>query len=181
MPYPPAYANNKPVIPAPSTPSLPSSPPPSIASSADNGIRPDPLIITQSSTSSWKDLFAFTRTAHAGPLLGALLASALAAGFKVALAVILGQVFNIISDYASGERSGSSTVNLVSRWSLTMLGLGVGNWITHAVFIALWVAFGEIQASAVREETFQSLLSKDMSWFDSQDQGVSSLLARIQT
>ena len=141
----------------------------------------DSLIITQSRKSSWKDLFAFTKLSHGGPLLAALVSSAIAACFKVALAVVLGQVFDLIGEFGSGTRSGQSTMVHVARWTLIIFGLGVGNWIANSAFLALWIMFGELQASSVREDTFHSLLSKDMAWFDSQDQGVSSLLVRIQT
>jgi ATP-binding cassette, subfamily B (MDR/TAP), member 1 len=160
-------------------------PEPSLSSSegtpGTNSLPTEDLIITQSSSSSWKDLFAFTKLSHTATLIGALISSALAAGFKVGLAVVLGQVFNLISDYASGTRSGDSTVSSVARWSFIIFGLGLGNWIVNSIFLFLWVVFGELQASSVRQDTFLSLLSKDMSWFDSQEQGVSSLLARIQT
>lgn len=146
-----------------------------------NSLPAKTLAITQPRSSSWKDLFVFTKAAHAVTLVAALLSSGLAAGFKVGLAVVLGQVFNIISGYASGERSGQNTVSNIARWSLIIFGLGIGNWIANSVFLALWVVFGELQASSVRHDTFLSLLSKDMSWFESQEQGVSSLLARIQT
>jgi ATP-binding cassette subfamily B (MDR/TAP) protein 1 len=144
---------------------------------AANDLSSDPLI----TKSSWKDLFAFTKLSHSGPLLAALMSSAIAACFKVALAVVLGQVFDLIGEFGSGTRSGHSTMIHVARWTLIIFGLGIGNWIAHSAFLALWIMFGELQASSVREDTFHSLLSKDMSWFDSQDQGVSSLLVRIQT
>lgn len=141
----------------------------------------DEAIIAQSGKSSWKDLFAFTKASHAGPLTVALVSSAVSAGFKVAFAVVLGQVFDLIGDYGSGQRSGGNTMDHVTQWSLIIVGLAVGNWIANSAFLAFWITFGEIQASSARQDTFSSLLSKNMSWFDAQDQGVSSLLVRIQT
>lgn len=137
--------------------------------------------ISQPAKSSWKHLFAFMRWTHAGPLFAALVASGVTAALKTVLAVVLGLVFDIIGDYGLGERSSSSTLSGISRWSIILVGIGIGNWVANSTFLALWITFGELQASSVRHGTFNSLLSKNMAWFDSQEQGISSLLVRIQT
>lgn len=138
-------------------------------------------LISQPPKSHWKHLFAFTKWSHGGPLAAALASSAVTAGLKTLLPVMLGQVFNVIGDYGMGTRDSASTVAGISKWSIILIGIGVGNWMANSAFLALWITFGELQANSVRQETFESLLSKDMSWFDSQDQGISSLLVRIQT
>jgi ATP-binding cassette subfamily B (MDR/TAP) protein 1 len=130
--------------------------------------------------SSWKNLFLFTKTAHAFPLTGALLASALTAGFKTVLAVILGRVFDIIAGYGNGTLSSSKAVSEMSKWSLVLFGMGIGYWLANSIFLALWVVFGELQADSVRKDLFGNLLARDMAWFDSQSDGISSLLVRIQ-
>ncbi|UKZ75786.1 hypothetical protein TrVFT333_003480 [Trichoderma virens FT-333] len=56
--------------------------------------------------------------------------------------------------------------------------MGVANWVSSTAFLALWIIFGELQASSVRKDVFKSLLSKKMSWYDSLDQGISSLQTR---
>ena len=137
--------------------------------------------ISPPARSSWKHLFAFMRFPHTGPLLAALLASAATAGLKTALAVVLGEIFDVISDYGLGERSSSGTLSAISRWSVILVGIGVGNWMANSAFLALWIIFGELQATSVRQGIFESLLSKDMAWFDSQEEGLSSFLVRIQT
>ncbi|KAJ3529815.1 hypothetical protein NM208_g9592 [Fusarium decemcellulare] len=135
----------------------------------------------QTAKSSWSQLFLFTRTTHTGAFIAALIAAAFTAGFKTVLAVILGKVFDIIAGFGNGSLDGSGTLSDISMWSLVLLGLGIGNWIASTAFLALWVIFGELQASSVRRDIFTSLLSKDMAWFDSQTEGISSLLVRIQT
>ncbi|KAF7543873.1 hypothetical protein G7Z17_g10391 [Cylindrodendrum hubeiense] len=135
----------------------------------------------QAVKSSWRQLFVFTRRTHAVPLLGALAASAITAGFKTILAIILGKVFDIIASFGNGSLGGNEALSNISRWSLILLGLGMGYWLANSAFLALWVAFGELQADSVRRDLFENLLSRDMTWFDSQSEGISSLLVRIQT
>ena len=135
----------------------------------------------QDTKSSWKQLFAFTKRSHTGALIAALIAAAFSAGFKTVLAVILGKIFDIIAGLGNRTFTGDEALSRVSDWALVLLGMGIGNWIASTAFLALWVIFGELQACSVRENIFASLLSKDMAWFDSQPEGISSLLIRIQT
>ncbi|KAL7944886.1 P-loop containing nucleoside triphosphate hydrolase protein [Trichoderma barbatum] len=130
---------------------------------------------------SFKHLFAFTRWSHAGPLIAAVIASAAFASIKSVQSILLGTIFGVISDFGAGHRSGSDTMDIISHWSLILLGIAVANWLSSTAFLALWVIFGELQATSVRQDIFESLLSKKISWFDSLDQGVSSLLVGIQT
>ncbi|KAL7796804.1 P-loop containing nucleoside triphosphate hydrolase protein [Trichoderma ceciliae] len=131
--------------------------------------------------SSFKHLFSFTRWNHAGSLTAAVVASAAFAAIKSVHSVVLGQIFNVVSDFGAGHRSGSETLAKISHWGLILLGLGIANWLASAAFLSLWVIFGELQANSVRQDIFESLLSKKMAWFDSLNQGISSLLVRIQT
>ncbi|KAF5665159.1 ABC transporter [Fusarium heterosporum] len=131
--------------------------------------------------SSWKQLFLFTRKSHTGALIAALLAAGFTAGFKTVLSVILGKVFDIIAGFGNGSLDGDQALAQISDWALVLLGLGIGNWIASTAFLALWVIYSELQACSVRHDIFTSLLSKDMAWFDSQPEGISSLLIRIQT
>jgi ATP-binding cassette subfamily B (MDR/TAP) protein 1 len=59
--------------------------------------------------------------------------------------------------------------------------MGIADWVASTALLLLWIIFGELQANSARKVIFESLLSKKMSWFDSLDQGISSLLVRIQT
>lgn len=131
--------------------------------------------------SGWKHLFVFTKKAHVGPIIAALAATAFAAGFKTVLSVVLGRVFNIIAEFGNGSAGSSETLSRIGTWCLILLGLGIGNWLASMLFLSLWIVFGELQASSVRHDIFHSLLAKDMAWFDSQSEGISSLLVRIQT
>lgn len=129
----------------------------------------------------WKHLFAFTRWSHAWLLLAAMAATVIAAGLKTALAVLLGKTFDVMSAYAAGNASAEVTRSGVAMWCYVLLGIGGANWLANTAFLALWIAFGELQANSARREIFDTLLWKDMSWFDSQEKGISSLLVRGQT
>ncbi|KAL6876885.1 ABC-transporter [Trichoderma novae-zelandiae] len=131
--------------------------------------------------SSFKHLFRFTRWNHAASLLVALVASAASASIKSVLSVVLGKIFDAVSDFGAGYRSGSETLEDVSHWALVLLGMGAANWLASAALLSLWVVFGELQANSARIDIFESLLSKKMPWYDALDQGISSLLVRIQT
>ena len=50
-----------------------------------------------------------------------------------------------------------------------------------AGFTFAWVTFGEQQARLIRVRMLRVLLRKDMAWFDGLEDGVDSLLVRIQT
>lgn len=126
-------------------------------------------------------MFLFTKKAHTATLTAALIAAAFTAGFKTVLAIILGKVFDVIAGFANGTLDRADTLSDISMWSLVLLGLGIGNCIASTIFLALWVTFGELQAASVRNDIFASLLSKEMAWFDAQNEGISSLLVRIQT
>ncbi|KAL7953908.1 ABC-transporter [Trichoderma compactum] len=136
---------------------------------------------SNSQRSSFKHLFSFTRWNHAGLLIAAVIASAAFSSIKSVQSIILGKIFDVVSDFGAGHRSGNETMDQLSHWGLILLGMGIGNWLASTAFLALWVIFGELQANSVRQGIFQGLLSKKMSWYDSLDQGVSSLLVRIQT
>jgi ATP-binding cassette subfamily B (MDR/TAP) protein 1 len=131
--------------------------------------------------STWRSLFAFTKWSHAALLAAAIAAAGVAAALKTVLAVVLGQIFDVIGAFGNGIQSGTTTVAEVARWAVILVMLGIGNWAANSAFVALWVAFGELQANSVRNEVFQSLLSRNIAWFDEQEQGISSLLVRIET
>ncbi|KAM0643175.1 hypothetical protein ACHAQF_002834 [Verticillium nonalfalfae] len=130
---------------------------------------------------SWRDLFAFTRWTHCVALVPAVIASCAVGAFKTSLAVTLGLFFQYTVDVADGSVGGPETIKRTAALSVILCGLGAGHWAANTAFFASWVLFGELQAKSTREQLFKSLLKKDMSWYDSQSEGVSSLLVRIES
>ncbi|KAF7561460.1 hypothetical protein G7046_g2685 [Stylonectria norvegica] len=147
----------------------------------DTNTTPQATQNTKNFKAGWRHLFVFANKAHVGPALAALVATAMTAGLKTVLSVVLGKVFDVIAKYGNGSLNSADTLSEISKWCLVLTGLGIGNWLASTAFLSLWIVFGELQASSVRHKTFKSLLSKNMTWFDSQTEGISSLLVRIQT
>lgn len=135
--------------------------------------------------SSWKSLFAFTKpnTSHVATLAAAIVVSALTATLRTLLAILLGRIFDVITivGSASDPAAAAAAVDNLSELCLLLVGLGLSNWLANSAFLALWIIFGELQAESVRHDISQGLLFRDLTWFDTLDQGLSSLLVRIET
>ena len=130
---------------------------------------------------TWKHLFAFSSKEHLTTLLLAIAGTIVSSGLRTFKAVAYGRIFNIIADFGAGKIYGQEALNQVSTWSLVLAGMGIGTWISHTLFMSMWMVFGEEQARSVRREVFGSLLKKDMAWYDGQTDGTSSLLVRVET
>jgi len=59
--------------------------------------------------------------------------------------------------------------------------LGGAAWLIEGAFLSSWMVFGELQAKSVREQMFVEMLDKEMEWYDLRQDGIGSLLIRIQT
>ncbi|KAJ3492681.1 hypothetical protein NLG97_g5212 [Lecanicillium saksenae] len=128
----------------------------------------------------WRHLFAFTNKQHIYYLGGAALTSAGTATLRAALAIILGRVFDIVASLGSGQISGSVALFRVSRYCILLASLGVAQWIINSAFLGLWVIFGELQATNVRQALFSGLMKMDRTWVDSLPHGITGLVASIQ-
>ena len=134
------------------------------------------------SSPSWKHIFAFTQwPQHVPILMLAVFTSLAVAGLKVILSVVLGRIFNDISSFSTGALTGSQTFSRVSGCCAFIAALGAGTWLANAAFLVLWVLFGELQGTAARNKVYISLAGKNMIWFDTQAEGVSSLLVQTET
>jgi ATP-binding cassette, subfamily B (MDR/TAP), member 1 len=130
---------------------------------------------------SWRALFNFTDWMHLFILTPALALSALSGVLLPVVAIFMGKYFDALAKY------GESTINdhelvqkvLVSIYGL--IGVGAVTWLLKGGSFALWLVFGEMQAKNVRDTLFQSLLLKDLEWFEMRSSGVGSLLSRLQT
>ncbi|KAI9152018.1 Alpha-factor-transporting ATPase [Paramyrothecium foliicola] len=126
-------------------------------------------------------LFAFTTSKHFGVLAVALTASATTAALKTALAVVLGDVFDVVANFGSETITGASALLEITKWCSIIAALGLAQWLSNSVLLAMWVVFGELQADSARHIVFDRLLAQDTAWFDCLSEGISSLLVRIQT
>lgn len=128
----------------------------------------------------WKHLFAFTTRRHLPYLVGGGLSSAGAAALRTVLAIILGRVFDVVAAFGNGQKSGVEALSDVSRYCVILAALGVAQWVVNSLFLAIWIVFGEAQASAVRDIIFKGLLTMGKAWFDSLPDGTTGLVASIQ-
>ncbi|ROV91497.1 hypothetical protein VMCG_09450 [Cytospora schulzeri] len=133
-----------------------------------------------SSKSAWRHLFVFTERRHAAILGFAIIAAVLVAATKTLYAILLGKIMDLVSPLGAGTISGTTAMEGVRMWCLVLTGVGVAIWVFNSALMALWVIFGELSAKSARESLFSNLLSKEMTWFDMQEEGVSSALSSMQ-
>ena len=137
--------------------------------------------MTQPHLPSFKHLFAFTIWSNCSVLLLGLTSAIFIGAIKTGLAVILGKIFVAITDFGAGKTPGQPTLDEVTYWCVVLAGIGAVGWLVYFAFMFAWITFGEQQARQIRTRMLHVLLRKDMAWFDSQQDGIGSLLVRIQT
>ncbi|CAK7218354.1 ATP-dependent permease [Sporothrix bragantina] len=115
-------------------------------------------------------------------VLFATSASAAVAAAKTAYALVLGEIFQVITDYGSGTLLAHDTLHQVGRWCLWLTVLGVAMAVFSALLMGLWIVHGETRARTVRRRLFKALLSKEMAWFDTRrGGGMASLMTEQYT
>ncbi len=130
---------------------------------------------------SWWFLFTSTSTSHSSGLIAAIVLSIAAGVVAPILAVIFGKIFEAFTSYGASQINGSELVGQVSRYGIGLVVLGCTSGVLNATFLMSWLIFGEVQAKSAREELFDSMLYKDMAWFDSHKCGMETLVSRLQT
>lgn len=130
---------------------------------------------------SWRSIFNFTLKTDTFPLLLALIFSIAAGLVTPALAMFLGKIFDLFTNFGAGEIGGSDLVKEVSTNAIVLAALGTASGLLHAGYFMLWLVFGELQAKHVRERLFNSMLEKDMGWYDMRTDGIDTLVSRLQT
>ncbi|KAK2020583.1 hypothetical protein LX32DRAFT_311758 [Colletotrichum zoysiae] len=130
---------------------------------------------------SWTHLFAFSNRRHLPTIGAAVVAVFICAAMRTSLAVVLGRMFQVISNYGTGSPNTPDTILQISQLSIIMSCLGLGAFLSSTSLLTSWVVFGELQAKVARETIFGKLLAEDMSWYDKQADGIPGLLVRIET
>ncbi|KAK5573661.1 ATP-dependent permease [Exophiala xenobiotica] len=97
------------------------------------------------------------------------------------MAIFFGKFFNAFSSYASGDIDESTFVDRTSGSIYALLGIGASTLLLKGGVFIFWLNFGELQAQCIRKVLFESLLSRDIEWFDAQTTGMAALLARMHT
>lgn len=130
---------------------------------------------------AYRVIFTFTRPSHYLILLSAGLFASLSGLIKPAISVLTGRFLSSFTNYAAGIISDDKVKQDTSSTIYALIVVGVISLLTRAGFCASWIAYGELQAKAVREDLFSALLIRHLGWFEAQEAGVSTLLSRIQT
>ncbi|KAI0538698.1 P-loop containing nucleoside triphosphate hydrolase protein [Xylaria digitata] len=130
---------------------------------------------------SFRDLFAFTTWRHGWFLVAGLVGAILAGAFMTSMSILLGKIFGVISQFGSGLLTGAETAVQVSSWCVLLAVVGGAGFLVNFGFMFSWIAFSELQARNIRTSMFRGLLKKDIEWFDAQQDGIASLLVRLQT
>ena len=129
---------------------------------------------------TWGSLFSFTSRTHALPLLIALILSVASGVIIPALAVFLGKIFDLFTNFGAGKIGGSNLVGRVSTYGIALSGLGCASGFLNATYYGFWLTFGELQAKSAREKLFDAMLEKDMEWYDMRKSGIDTLISRLQ-
>lgn len=129
---------------------------------------------------SWKSLFDFTTQQHLPALVTGTLFALLAGCVTPVLAIILGNVFDAFTAFGGGETDVDHLRDKVTINCISMVGLGAAGWFLNSAYFAIFVAFGELQASSIRNSVFAELLKRDVAWFEAQKEGSGAFLSGIQ-
>ena len=86
-----------------------------------------------------------------------------------------------MTNYGAGTVDAEEMLHEVSMWCIGLTVLGAATWVVEGAFFSLWLVFGELQAKSVRQQMFSSMLDKNIEWYDLCEDGIASLLSRIET
>jgi ATP-binding cassette, subfamily B (MDR/TAP), member 1 len=128
----------------------------------------------------WRSLFNFTTRIHLVPLALAIIFSVASGIIIPVLAILLGKLFGLFTEFGADKISGSELVKKVSIYGIALVGLGSASGLLNAGYFMVWLIFGELQAKSVRDRLFDGMLEKDMEWYDMRKNGVDTLISRLQ-
>ena len=128
----------------------------------------------------WKSLFYFSNRRHIPIIIAGSVFALLAGCVTTALAIFLGDVFNAFTAFGDGDIEYDGLHSKILSGALGMIALGAAGRFLNGVYYAAFMIFGEFQASTVQREIFIELLSRDVEWFEAQEEGSGALLSRIQ-
>jgi ATP-binding cassette subfamily B (MDR/TAP) protein 1 len=114
-------------------------------------------------------------------LVAGLVTAVLSGALKTSMSIVLGKIFAVIAQFGSSQLTGAETLAQISSWCVLLTVVGGAGWLVNFAFLFSWIAYSELQARNIRSRMFRGLLKKEMEWFDGQQDGVASLLVRIQT
>ncbi len=128
----------------------------------------------------WVSLFNFTSRGHTAHLVLAVTFAIVSGVVIPAVAIFLGRLFNLFTDFGGSQIGGQDLVKKVAVNCIAIVGVGAGSWVLNGGFFMFWLVFGELQAKIVRDKLFDGLMQKDMEWYDLRKNGIGALILRLQ-
>ena len=129
---------------------------------------------------SWKSLFYFTTKSQCKYLATAIVLSIISGLVVPFQAFFLGKLFLALTSFGAGLIDGEILLNEIIKYSIFLCSLGAANWVVSTLYFTSWLLFGELQGKNARLQLFQSLLEKDMMWYDLRKNGIEALMPGIQ-
>ena len=129
---------------------------------------------------SWLSLFAFTSRRHLTVLSAAILLSTAGGLVLPCMSILMGKTFGTFAGLGSGILNSKEFTAQASA-SVTYLSLlGCGSWLLNGAFFASWLWFGELQAKAARDQLFESLIDKELGWFEERKGGIPAIISKAR-
>ncbi len=147
----------------------------------DDDVPRSPVEPLRRDGASFKHLFLFATRRERVLLAPAILTSALLAGTKIIYAVILGLIFETVSQLGSFTITADDALTQVSVYCIILTGLGAFKAVISALFMSAWIAHGESRAQTIRTSLLKCLFTKPLSWFDARHNGAASLTTELQS
>lgn len=128
----------------------------------------------------WMALFGFTGKRQTLTLVMATAFALLAGLVMPFFAFILGDLFNSFMVFGSSRISSQALLGQVVMGCVKLACLGLASWVLNGSYFLLFIVFGEQQAASARKNVFQSLLEKDIEWFEGREDGTAAFLSCLQ-
>lgn len=128
----------------------------------------------------WTILFSFTDKKQVLTLILGTIFALLAGLVMPVFAFILGDLFNSFMLCGANIISSQTLLEQVVTGCVKLAFLGLASWALNGCYFLFFIVFGEQQAASVRKSVFQSLLEKDIEWFERLEDGTAAFLSCVQ-
>ena len=132
---------------------------------------PLPLLPIQPLTPSIRLLFSLIPRRHFFILmLPAIISSLASGGIAPFMTLVVGQTFDAFAHFPAFSQATSeqkqALLHQVGLSCLELIALAVGSIALGSITSCLWIWVGEMNAMSVRRAVYQSVIAKDLIWFD---------------
>ena len=103
-------------------------------------------------------------------VLPAILSSMASGGIAPFMTIVIGQTFDAFAQFPTSSSATaadkSTLIHQVGISCLELIALAVGSVALGSLTSCLWIWVGEMNAMSVRKAVYQSVIGKEMLWFD---------------